>query len=605
MILERALPDWKTKIQAAENYLDLAAIIKTLFDLKVIPGQEPPDGPENYKDANSDFGLKAKGIKAREALNKQAMEIIDRVKDPGDLTDKDRTILKQYSGRGGLTENSQFEYYTPTHVAEGLWDGMTANGFQNGNVLDPCTGAGVFPATKPKGVIITGAEIDTVGAEVAGLLNPSDTIKNQSFEKTAVETPDNTFDGIVGNVPFGSARGKSAYDDPDYREETRIERYFILRALDKVKPGGLCCFVVPINIVGAKGGQWEKFRIAVSKKAEFLGAHKLPSKTFSAQGTDTVVDIVVFKKHPKELLDKIDSVAFDTLKTANVVWGEFVSGQYWLGEGKPYIMGKWVPKVAGDRWSRETVDGDIDNAGIKAKLAQKFESRIDWDMLETAEPIVRNYVEGDRKIINGAEHELTGGQWSRVIKIDDTSLKIEKDRYGAASLDELKAVLSSPKGALVLSSKQVFAVYKSFPEFLTPLQRASIEFAMSQPKEEYQEQIFRGSVIGGMIARYQNSVNDGTAEDTDRLEIQELVTNEITAYGHPKNNKGLLMTGESAKMFGLFRNAVDEKGQFSDLLAGTMENSGRTLGFDSTNIQAIVEHLFLKEGIQQIELEDI
>jgi SNF2 family DNA or RNA helicase len=605
MILEKAVPDWKSKVQAASNFFDIATVIKTLFDLKQIPGQEPPVDPNDYKNENSDYGLKVKGIKARELLNVQAREIIGRAKDAGDLTDKDREVLKQYSGRGGLTENSQFEYYTPTHVAEGLWDGMAANGFQNGNVLDPCTGAGVFPATKPKGAIITGADIDPVGSKVAQLLNPGDLIKTQSFEKTVMETPDDTFDGVVGNVPFGSARGKSAHDDPDYKDEKRIERYFILRALDKVKPGGLCCLVVPINIVGAKGGQWEKFRIAVSKKAEFLGAHKLPSKTFGMQGTDTVVDIVVFKKHPRDFLDKVDAVPFNTMKAAKVVWDEFVSGQYWLGEGRAFIMGKWVPKVEGDRWSREVVDGDIDNASMKARLAQRFDSRIDWNLLDAAEPIVRNYAEGDRKIINGTEHELRNGQWVRVVKVEDTSMSIEKERYGASSLDELKAVLTSPKGALVLSAKQLFSVFKAFPEFLTPLQKASIEFAMSQPKEEYQEQIFRGSIIGGMIARYQNSVNDGTAEDADRIELQELVAKEIDTYGHPKNNKGLLITGESSKMFGLFKNAVDEKGQFSDLLAGTIGGSGRSLEYDTTNLQSIVEHLFVREGIQEIELEDV
>lgn len=605
MILERAVPDWKSKVQAANNFFGLATVIKTLFDLEKILGQEPPKDPEDYKEENSDYGLKVKGIKARERLNEQAREIINRVKDPGDLTAKDREVLKQYSGRGGLTENSQFEYYTPTHVAEGLWDGLKANGFENGNVLDPCTGAGVFSATKPKGAIITGADIDPVGSKVAQLLNPGDLIKNQSFEKTVMETPDNTFDAVVGNVPFGSARGASAHDDPDYKDEKRIERYFILRALDKVKPGGLCCLVVPINIVGAKGGQWEKFRIACSKKAEFLGAHKLPSKTFGAQGTDTVVDIVVFKKHPEEVLKRVDEIPFETMKSAKMVWDEFVSGQYWIGEGRRFIMGKWVPKVEGDRWSREVVDGDVDNAGLKARLAQRFDSRIDWDLLEATEPIVRNYAEGDRKVINGAEYEMTAGEWTRVAKIEDTSLPIEKEKYGASTLNELKAVLSSPKGGLVLSAKQAWAVLKAFPEYLTPLQKASIEFAMSQPKEEYQEQLYRGSLIGGMIGRYQNSVNDGTAEDADRLELQELVAKEIDTYGHPKNNKGLLITGESSKMFGMFRNAVDEKGQFSDLLAGTIDGSGRTLEYDSTNLQAIVEHLFVREGIHQIELEDV
>jgi len=606
MILERVLPDWKSQIHAATSFVDIASIIKTLFDLspEQVPGQEPPKDPNDYKSDTSEYGLKVRGIKARERLNEQARGIMSRASTPDNLTEEDKEVLRQYSGRGGLTENSQFEYYTPTHVAEGLWDGLLANGFENGNVLDPCTGAGIFSATKPKGAVITGADIDPVGSKVAQLLNPGDLIKNQSFEKTVLETPDDAFDAVVGNVPFGSARGASAHDDPDYKNEKRIERYFILRALDKVKPGGLCCLVVPANIVGAKGGQWEKFRIAVSKKAEFLGAHKLPSKTFSAQGTDTVVDIVVFRKHGKDFLERIDSISFDMLKAANVIWKEFISGQYWLGEGKRFIMGKWVPKVEGDRWSREVVDGDVDNVAIKTRLAQKFHSRIDWDALEAAEPIIRNYANGDRKIINGAEYEMQNGEWIKVVTTDH-SLAIDVDKFGAATLEEMRMRLSGPKGALNFTAKQIFAIFKVYPDLLSPLQKAAIQFAMSQPREEYQEQLFRGSIIGGMIARYQNALNDGTGEDADRLELQELVAKEIGTYGHPKNNKGLILTGDTSKMFGLFKNAVDEKGQYSDLLAGTIEGSGRTLEYDSTNLQAIVEHLFVREGIQSIELEDI
>ena len=199
------------------------------------------------------------------------------------------------------------------------------------------------------------------------------------------------------------------HEDPAYKKERLIERYFILRILDKIKPGGLACLVCPTNIVGNTGRKWEEFRIALSKKAEFLGAHKLPSKTFSAQGIDTVVDVVVLRKHGRELLDKIEDIPFDTLKRANVVWGEFVKGRYWAGEGRPFIMGKYVPKKAGERFSREIVDGEIDSGTLKAKLAQKFSSRIDWDALDMAEPITRAYAEGDRRSIGEVMYELRGG----------------------------------------------------------------------------------------------------------------------------------------------------------------------------------------------------
>lgn len=600
--------DWRKAIRKANRFTDFTDIFKDVFDIDPLelPIPHPPDGPDAYKGEKTPYGLKARGVKTREKLNAQAKEIIARFNQPEDLTPEDREILLQYSGRGGLTENSQFEYYTPTHVAEGVWDLMTVNGFENGNVLDPCTGHGVFSGTKPeKGVVMTGADLDPTSSKIAQLLNPEDTIYNQSFEKLAVSTADNHFDGIVGNVPFGDARGASAHDDPAFKSERRIERYFILRALDKLKPGKLACLIVPINIVGNKGKKWEQFRVAVSKKAEFLGAHKLPSKTFSAQGTDTVVDIVVFKKHPAEFLERVEDLSIETLKETRVIWDDFVEGRWWLEEGRKFIMGKYTPKVPGDRWSREIVDGDVDNEGLKRKLALKFNSRIDWDALEVAEPVVRNFVNGDRRIINGIEFEMKDGDWERVVQVADDSQPIDKEKYGAETLQKLKALLESPQGALQLTAMQMFSIFKTWPDLMSTLHKNAVEFAMSQADDSLIEQAYRGTIIGGMLGRYKNKLDVGEAEDTERLTLQEMVTAEIEKYGLPKNNRRLWMTGENARQFGFFLNAVDEKGNFSDLLAGTIEEAADKLEFDSSNIESIVSHLFIREGIATIELEDV
>ncbi|KJV08081.1 Eco57I restriction-modification methylase domain-containing protein [Methylocucumis oryzae] len=262
---------------------------------------------------NSDYGLQASGVKTREKINAQVKSITDLIragKDPATLTSDEINLLKQYSGKGGLTINSQHEYYTPTHVAQGVWDALKINGFENGNVLEPSSGAGVFLATKPQGVIATGTEIDETSATVAQVLNPNDKVSNSSFELLAVNADDNSFDAVIGNVPFGNARGASAHDDPEYKNEKLIERYFVQRVIDKVKPGGLICLIVPVNIIQAKGKAWEKFRIAISKKAEFLGGHKLPSKTFGKQGTDVVVDVLVMRKHGAEFLSRVDDLTF-------------------------------------------------------------------------------------------------------------------------------------------------------------------------------------------------------------------------------------------------------------------------------------------------------
>ena len=600
LILEKAAsPALIVDIKNASSFFDIAAVFAEIFDIAAdqIPGQSPPKTPTDYKAGNTDFGLQARGVKAREQLNATARDILSRVDSLDDLSEEDIAVLKQYSGRGGTSVNSQFEYYTPTPVASGVWDILKEHGFTTGNVLDPATGAGVFSATKPEGTIVTGTDIDPTGSKIASLLHPEDSISNQSFESLAVKTPDDHFDSVVGNVPFGDARGKSIHDDPAYKDEKRLERYFILRALDKTKAGGLACLVVPTNIVGAKSERWRRFRIALSKKAEFLGAHKLPSKTFGAQGTDTVTDIIVLKKHPRDLLERIEDLPFDTLKETNVVWETFVDGRYWLEDGRPFIQGKWVPKVDGDRWSREVVDGDIDPMAIKTKLAIKFQSRIDWDALESAPANVPSYVDGDQKMINGRQYELTNGQWVPVVETMTTTA-IDKALYGVGSMEELKAILASAGGPLQLTFAQMVAVYEAWPDLLMSLHRDAIVFALKQD-ESIQEQAYRGTIVGGLMGR----LSSGAESDYDRPRLQQLVVGEIDRFGHPKNNKDLQFAGSCSRAFGLFVNAVDEKGTFCDLLSGTLNTDH--LQFNPSDIQSIVEHLYIREGIHSIELEDV
>lgn len=598
LILERSTLDAESEIRAATSFRQIEEIFKRLFKVCL------PPAPDAYKDGNSDYGLKVRGKKARENINARCRDILARVDKPEDLTPEDRAVLLQYSGRGGLTENSQYEYYTPTPVAEGVWDALKANGFENGNVLDPCAGAGIFSGTKPAGVIVTGNDLDPVGSKVAALLNPQDHISNRPFEQVAVETPDESFDSCVGNVPFGNARGASMHLDPAYKKEKLIERYFLLRIVDKLKPGGLACLVVPANIIGSKGKRWEEFRTALSRKAEFLGAHKLPSKTFAAQGTDTVVDVIVLRKHSRELLNKIEELTIDDLRAARVIWPEFVEGRYWQGEGRPFIMGKYLPKEAGNRWSREKVEADIDNAALKRKLAQKFHSRIDWEALTLAEPVIRAYTDGDRRSISGTMYEFQAGEWRKVIEARSETT-IEEQKFGVRTLEELKGLLSDPKGALSLSLDNMFAVYKSFPDLLSGFQKEAVEFAVSQTKDVLREQLYRGAVIGGMLARMDAKANAGEDVSQDRAELQELVTAEMERFGHPKHNKKLVLAGEGSRMFGLFKNAVDERGNFSDLLAGTLDKAAAGTPYNPADVQDIVTHLFVRQGQEAIRLEDV
>jgi len=554
----------------------------------------------------SDFGLKASGRKTRERINAQVAGIVAQIqagKDPKTLTPEELDLFKQYSGRGGLTDNSQDQYYTPTYIAEGVWDLLAANGFASGNVLEPSAGAGVFCATKNPGAVITGTEIDPIAATVNQVLHPQDQILAQPFEKLAVSAPDNTFDAVVGNVPFG-ARGASAHDDPAFKAEKTLERYFISRVIDKTRPGGLITLVVPTCIIGSAQGPYKRFRAMISRKAEFLGAHKLPSKAFGKQGTDTVTDIIVLRKHPADLLDKVDDLPAATLAAANVLWAEFIEGRYWKGEGRRFIQGT---HVAADKTKFRAVeqvirDGGLTDEALKRRLAVKFDSRIDWAALDSAEPVVNLYAPGDRKTINGKEMEFDGQHWGEVsYHADPNDAALDPARFGVESLSRLQSVLESPDSMLQLTHMQAFAAYKAYPSLFSAQQRMAVEFALSQPEDKFREQAYRGSLIGSVVNLAMARENAGNGDDTLRLRAVALLENEFATFGHPRNVKGFLLDGEQARHFGAFLGAVDERGNISPVLKGGVETAQ---GYASESLLSIVEWAFKSSGAQ-LELAEV
>ena len=594
---QKTIPD---KILAQIDGIDSVEKLKAFFTkLYDAPRKQPAA-------STTDYGLKKAGKATRTRLNEQCRNILATVTDPknANLTVEQLDVLKQYSGKGGLDDNSVYEYYTPTPIAEGVWDLMKANGYENGSVLDPCTGAGVFSATKPAGTVITGCDLDPVSSKIAQVLNPTDNIKTSAFEDLVMSTEDDTFDCAIGNVPFGDARGENKHKDPAYKKEKLCQRYFILRALDKIRPGGLACFVCPPDIIQSKGKQWENFRLAVSDKAEFLGAHKLPTGTFAEQGTQTVTDVVVFKKHPKELLQRIKDkeISPDTMRAAKAYWDEFVTGKYWQGEGKRFIHGKFIPKDSSKFMDTDKVIADsIDNTALKKKLATKFQSRIDWDMLEAAQDEIRTYREGDVQFINGEQHVFKNGEWEK-LAVEAREVKIDKETYGVDSMEALKARCEDMQSLLGLSLDNIRAIRNLDESLLPEPVKQALSFA-SRQKSECQEQIFRGSVIGSLIAKMARDSEQGKEICETRDRLQELVLAEYEKFGDPKGIKKLSLAGRTSKDFGLFMNAVKD-GEFSDLLAGKMEGGSET-EYDSKNPASIVDYLSVLRDGEPLDFDEI
>ena len=108
----------------------------------------------------------------------------------------------EYQSARASTPNA---HYTSPQVIEAIWNGLQQLGLSKGaQILEPAMGVGHFFGLMPEsmqGGHRTGVELDSVTARIAQKLYPDATIFAKGFEETPL--PDNYFDAVVGNVPFG------------------------------------------------------------------------------------------------------------------------------------------------------------------------------------------------------------------------------------------------------------------------------------------------------------------------------------------------------------------------------------------------------------------
>ncbi|WP_337016462.1 helicase-related protein [Pantoea agglomerans] len=534
----------------------------------------------------------------RRDANQAAIQLLNTLI-PGDpLTDAQRQTLAGYTGEGGIG-GSEYEYYTPQYVAEGMWDLLAAYGVNGGLGLEPAAGTGVFQETKPKGMAMQAAELSDVSGRINQLLHPEDNVNVSPFEDLARVTPDNSFDHCVGNVPFGSSRGGYAERDPAYKNES-LAGYFVLRPIDKVKPGGLITLIVPNGLTHNSGDK--KLRDRVSRKAEFLGAHRLPSGTFSNNGTATVVDVWVLRKHPEDLAERIETGEDNVLREANVLWDTFINGKWFDRDGRKFIHGTMTMEGK-DKFARLVVkpDGQINQASVKAALARRFESRINWDLLALNEPAVPTVGDGEKRLINGIWKEFVGGRWL----VDDAANygALDEAAFGAKNYDDLRTRLSTSEGILSLDMAQLENVVTRFPDVFPQEYQSTIRFAMSQ-KPALRQRVLRGSVIGARIRVIQDKLATGYQADSLELQLADLqkqVSEEVQRSGNPHNGKSAAMRGEGAANWLKFKASVTKQGELTALLTGTLD-AGTAKTHDASDHEQVLRHLFNQIDLDPIEL---
>lgn len=309
-----------------------------------LPPEEKTEAPavpvtdrHNFRITNDAIGIG--GAKEKFRNNMTAINLLHELEIENRLaTPEEQEVLSRYVGWGGLSmafdehnaawaeefkelyaslspeeyraamESTLTAFYTPPVVIKAMYDALDRLGFSQGNILEPSCGTGNFFGLLPESMQnskLHGVEIDSLTGRLAKQLYQKANIAIEGFEKTNL--PDDHFDVVLGNVPFGEIR----VNDSRYNaQKFLIHDYFFAKALDKVRAGGVVMFITSKGTMDKASPEVRKY---IAQRAELLGAIRLPDNTFKANaGMEVTSDILILQKRDRVMDIEPDWVHLDT-----------------------------------------------------------------------------------------------------------------------------------------------------------------------------------------------------------------------------------------------------------------------------------------------------
>ena len=333
--------------------------------------------------------IQSERLLSSERLNNniEAIKVLKNLKER-EATDDEKITLSKYVGWGGLADvfdenkSGQWEearnflkenltqeeydnakastltaFYTPKIVIDSIYKGIQQLGFKGGNILEPSCGVGNFIGNLPDELEkskIYGVELDSISGNIAKKLYPESNIQVKGFEKT--EFSNNSFDVVIGNVPFGDFKVM----DREYEKQNfMIHDYFIAKSLDKVKKGGIMAFITSSGTFDKKDDSVRRY---IGERAELLGAIRLPNDTFKGvAGTEVTSDVIFLKK--RENINKEEQDWYSVKADSQGL----VYNQYFV-DNLDMVLGK-MEEVSG-RFGKTLTCMPKENSNLKDELEQ-------------------------------------------------------------------------------------------------------------------------------------------------------------------------------------------------------------------------------------------
>lgn len=268
-------------------------------------------------------------------------------------------------------ESTLNAHYTSPEIIGAMYKALNNFGFNGGNVLEPAMGVGNFFGCMPESMNndsrLYGVELDSLTGRIAQQLYPQADIRVQGFEKS--DFPDNFFDAAIGNVPFGNyGVADRRYD----KEHFLIHDYFFAKTLDKVAPGGVVAFVTSKGTLDKTN---PKVREYLAKRADLIGAIRLPNNAFKNANTEVTSDIIFLQKREKMAVEMPDW-AYTGRNSDGMPINQYFIDHPDMVLGKlEYTTGAYGQEVTCTPIEGEKLSEQLDRAVAKLRADMKVQKR--------------------------------------------------------------------------------------------------------------------------------------------------------------------------------------------------------------------------------------
>ena len=404
---------------------------------------------QNFRITDDDLGVG--GAKTRYGWNVAAIRTLRALEAEGrPATPQEQETLSRYVGWGGIPQAfdaqnedwrreyaelkallSETEYasarastlnahYTSPAVIRAIYDAVEQMGFRTGNILEPAMGVGNFFGLLPEsmaGSRLYGVELDSITGRIARQLYPEADITVAGFETTDRR---DFFDLAVGNVPFGNYQvNDKAYNHLRFN----IHDYFFAKAIDQVRPGGIIAFVTSKGTMDKQSPDVRRF---IARRAELIGAIRLPNNAFARNAnTEVTSDILFLQKRDRPITLEPDWVHLGQT-------GDGIPVNSYFAEHPEMILGRmaWDDSMYGSR--KETACLPLEGADLASQLHEAVE-RLQGSYLEAEPPelgegeAIRAAIPADPNVKNYTYTVVDGQVYYR-----ENSLMVRPDLSAAA-----------------------------------------------------------------------------------------------------------------------------------------------------------------------------